>query len=294
MKVNKFLKYLSCGVFASLYILVAVISLICSTEFFALAHSGTMSWVLAIGFEIGAMACLLSTLILPKSKQGLVWVMFVILTLFQCMSNTYMAYAHLDKFSGWIELFGLNELEPMAQKRILASISGAILPLVALGFIRIMANIVQGGTEPVPGTPETPGEIPADPSDEPSDNETVAEIEETWDEPEQPDGQGNPDGTQEPGPGEPGEVAEKPSAGTPERPRTQVPVLTARDRENAAPAPVGTEPEAETPKEPVIPADNEAPRAPEDSPTAIPVDGGLPDVPKVMARVYNPSTGSYM
>lgn len=148
MKKGKFLKYLSCVVFASLYILVAVISLICSTEFFALAHSGVMSWVLAIGFEIGAMSCLLSTLILPRNKQALVWIMFVILTLFQCMSNTYMAYAHLENFSGWVELFGLNELETMSQKRILASISGAILPLVALGFIRIMANILGSNEQP--------------------------------------------------------------------------------------------------------------------------------------------------
>ena len=79
--------------------------------------------------------------------------MFVILTLFQCMSNTYMAYAHLENFSGWVELFGLNELETMSQKRILASISGAILPLVALGFIRIMANIL-GSNEQEQNTQE--------------------------------------------------------------------------------------------------------------------------------------------
>lgn len=160
MKKRNFLKYLSCGVFASLYILVAVISLICSTEFFALAHSGIMSWVLAIGFEIGAMSCLLSTLILPRNKQALVWIMFVILTLFQCMSNTYMAYAHLENFSGWIELFGLNELDIMSQKRILASISGAILPLVALGFIRIMANILGNKEQEVKNEIEQTSETP--------------------------------------------------------------------------------------------------------------------------------------
>lgn len=293
MKVNKFLKYLSCGVFASLYILVAVISLICSTEFFALAHSGTMSWVLAIGFEIGAMACLLSTLILPKNKQGLVWVMFVILTLFQCMSNTYMAYAHLDKFSGWIELFGLNELEPMAQKRILASISGAILPLVALGFIRIMANIVQGGGHA--GTaPEAAGTgEPAPPAD-PSGNDTVAEIEESWEEPAGAYTAGERETPEDPGiPGEP-YLPEEPSSGTPVRTRTPSAIVTARDRANAAPEAGEWKPKAETPKEPVIPVDNETPDAPDDSPTAMPVDSGAPDVPKVIARVYNPSTGDYM
>jgi hypothetical protein len=145
MKIDRhnIIKYVSCSAFGLLYVLVACISLICSVEFFRLAHAGTMSWVLAIGFELGAMCCLLSTLILPKEKQALVWLMFVLLTLFQMMGNTYAAYSALDNFQGWIELFGLEELEPIAQKRVLACISGAILPLVALGFVRTMVNVLQ-------------------------------------------------------------------------------------------------------------------------------------------------------
>lgn len=144
-KTNKKLKILSCGVFTLLYLIVSVISLICSTSFFNLAHSGIMSWVLAIGFELGAMSCLLSTLILPKNKLGLVWFMFVVLTLFQCMGNMYAAYINLENYTDWIAMFGMDEMEPIAQKRVLAAISGIILPLVALGFIRIMANILQDG-----------------------------------------------------------------------------------------------------------------------------------------------------
>jgi hypothetical protein len=145
MKIDRYniIKYVSCSAFGLLYVLVACISLICSVEFFRLAHAGTMSWVLAIGFELGAMCCLLSTLILPKEKQALVWLMFVLLTIFQMMGNTYAAYSALDNYQGWIELFGLEELEPIAQKRVLACISGAILPLVALGFVRTMVNVLQ-------------------------------------------------------------------------------------------------------------------------------------------------------
>ena len=142
---NKKLKILSCSVFTLLYVIVSVISLICSTSFFDLAHSGVMSWVLAIGFELGAMSCLLSTLILPKKKLGLVWFMFVVLTMFQCMGNMYAAFINLKDYSDWISMFALDEMEPIAQKRVLAAISGIILPLVALGFIRIMANILQDG-----------------------------------------------------------------------------------------------------------------------------------------------------
>lgn len=145
MKQRNWLKVLSCSVFAGLYLIVAVISLICSTEFFKLAHSGIMSWVLAIGFEIGAMSCLLSTLILPKKKLGLVWFMFIVLTLFQCMGNMYAAFVNLENFQDWIDLFGMTDMELIAQKRVLAGISGVILPLVALGFIRIMADVLQDG-----------------------------------------------------------------------------------------------------------------------------------------------------
>jgi len=145
MKQKNWLKVLSCSVFAGLYLIVAIISLICSTEFFKLAHSGIMSWVLAIGFEIGAMSCLLSTLILPKKKLGLVWFMFIILTLFQCMGNMYAAFINLENFQDWIDMFGMTDMELIAQKRVLAGISGVILPLVALGFIRIMADVLQDG-----------------------------------------------------------------------------------------------------------------------------------------------------
>lgn len=147
MKQKNWLKVLSCSVFAVLYLIVAVISLICSTEFFKLAHSGIMSWVLAIGFEIGAMSCLLSTLILPKKKLGLVWFMFIVLTLFQCMGNMYAAFVNLENFQDWIDMFGMTDMELIAQKRVLAGISGVILPLVALGFIRIMADVLQDGHE---------------------------------------------------------------------------------------------------------------------------------------------------
>lgn len=145
MKQRNWLKFLSCSVFAGLYLIVAIISLVCSTEFFKLAHSGIMSWVLAIGFEIGAMSCLLSTLILPKKKLGLVWFMFIILTLFQCMGNMYAAFINLENFQDWIDMFGMTDMELIAQKRVLAGISGVILPLVALGFIRIMADVLQDG-----------------------------------------------------------------------------------------------------------------------------------------------------
>ena len=44
---------------------------------------------------------------------------------------------------GWIELFGLEEEEPIFQKRILSVVSGAVLPLVALGFIKSLTDYIR-------------------------------------------------------------------------------------------------------------------------------------------------------
>jgi len=59
------------------------------------------------------------------------------------MGNAYNAYINLSEFSQWIELFGLVEEDPITQKRILAIISGAILPLVALGFIKSLVDYIK-------------------------------------------------------------------------------------------------------------------------------------------------------
>lgn len=132
MKEN-IIKYSVFGLWGGLYILVAAISLICSVDFFAMSHSTLMSWVLATGFELGAMSCLVA-IVAFKRPPVITWIIFVLLTLFQMMGNSYHAYAALDNYQGWIELFGLVDLEVIEQKRILAIISGAILPIVALSF----------------------------------------------------------------------------------------------------------------------------------------------------------------
>ena len=319
--------------FASLYLLVAVISLICSTEFFALAHSGVMSWVLAIGFEVGAMSCLLSTLILPREKQALVWIMFVILTLFQCMSNTYMAYSHLENFSGWVELFGLNELEPIAQKRILASISGAILPLVALGFIRIMANVLQNkdgaqtnfgladeqlpentDAEPAPAVPEdvTLEQVPTElEPDEYADE--IAEINESWsEEPLDKEGQyGNvpmeEETVEEDKPVETEETVDaeelpEESAGNVEPSDVEEPIEAEETVEVEESADEEVSDEQELPDESGDLAAEQADAAPEQEKPAVEKDTrevGVPsgigtEAPSIPRRIWNPSTNKYM
>ena len=131
------------SIFCSLYFLVATISMINSVAFFDLSHSGLMSWSLAIGFEIGAAASLAAIVILDKTNKTMVWGLFLLLTSFQMMANSFHAFINLENYMGWIELFGLEEAEPIYQKRILSIVSGAILPVVALGFIKSLVDYIR-------------------------------------------------------------------------------------------------------------------------------------------------------
>jgi hypothetical protein len=53
----------------------------------------------------------------------------------------------MENFQGWSELFGLIEEDIVYQKRVLSAVSGAILPLVALGFIKSLVDYIKPQTE---------------------------------------------------------------------------------------------------------------------------------------------------
>lgn len=129
--------------FVSLYAVVSLISTIHVIDFFKLSNDDWLAISLAIGFEIGAAASLASIIALDKMNKTIVWVLFFTLTAMQAMGNTYYAYSHLKNFTQWSELFGLIEEDIIYQKRILSIISGAILPLVALGFIKSLVDYIR-------------------------------------------------------------------------------------------------------------------------------------------------------
>lgn len=135
--------YFIIGTFVTLYLLVSVISTIHVIEFFELSNPRWLAISLAIAFEVGAAASLASLITLEKMNKGIVWGLFIILTAMQAMGNTYYAFTHLSNFQGWIELFGLVDEELIYQKRILSIVSGAILPIVALGFIKSLVDYIK-------------------------------------------------------------------------------------------------------------------------------------------------------
>jgi uncharacterized membrane protein len=140
---NKLVHRSIIATFVSLYLLVSIISTIHVIEFFKLSNPEWLAISLAIGFELGAAASLASLVILDRMNKTLVWMLFGTITLMQMQGNMYYAFVHMENFQGWSELFGLIEEDVVYQKRVLSAVSGAILPLVALGFIKSLVDYIK-------------------------------------------------------------------------------------------------------------------------------------------------------
>jgi hypothetical protein len=151
-KRDNIIKWSIISIFVGLYAMVSIISTIHVIDFFRLSNPEWLAITLAIAFEVGAAACLGAIVILNKTSKALVWMLFILITVMQMMGNMYYAYSHVEDYQGWIELFGLNEEEPIFQKRILSLVSGAILPIVALGFIKSLVDYIRPD-EPVSAFP---------------------------------------------------------------------------------------------------------------------------------------------
>jgi hypothetical protein len=146
-KRDNIVKWSIISIFVALYAMVSIISTIHVIDFFRLSNPEWLAVTLAIAFEVGAAACLGAIVILDRTSRWLVWALFILITGMQMMGNMYYAYSHLQDFQNWIELFGLQEEEIIYQKRILSIVSGAILPIVALGFIKSLVDYIRPSKE---------------------------------------------------------------------------------------------------------------------------------------------------
>lgn len=140
---NKLTRNFIIGTFVTLYVMVSLISTIHVIDFFELSNPKWLAVTLALAFEVGAAASLASIIALKKMNKGIVWALFFMLTAMQAMGNAFFAYTHLNNYQSWVELFGLVDSDPIEQKRILSIVSGAILPLVALGFIKSLVDYIR-------------------------------------------------------------------------------------------------------------------------------------------------------
>ena len=143
MNQSKLVNRFVIGTFVTLYLLVSTISTIHVIDFFKMSNPYWLAVTLAIAFEVGAAASLASLVVLDKMNKGLIWSLFITITLMQMQGNMYYAFKNLNDYQSWVELFNLVDEDPLYQKRILSFVSGAILPLVALGFIKSLVDYIK-------------------------------------------------------------------------------------------------------------------------------------------------------
>lgn len=140
---EKFIHRFAITTFVALYIIVSFFSTFHVVSFFALSNPMWVAIGLAIAFEVGAAASLAALTILDKLSKNLVMFLFIMLTLMQMMGNMYYSYVNLHDFTAWSELFFLSAEPILLQKQILSFISGGILPLIALGFIKSLIDYIK-------------------------------------------------------------------------------------------------------------------------------------------------------
>ena len=185
------------GLFAILYITVALVSLIHSFAFFGLANDNAMSIMLGTTFEIGQAAVLLSILTSKKDRSRIMpWCLMILLTAVQVLGNVYSSYKYLMTHStGDLRFFKepifIWTTLPDAQATVIITyIVGAILPIVALCMTSMVSNYIEDtSNEDIEDTDDNskleknPTEVPKDyndieePTEEPA-KETIEEAEE--------------------------------------------------------------------------------------------------------------------
>lgn len=182
------------GLFAILYITVALVSLIHSFAFFGLANDNAMSIMLGTTFEIGQAAVLLSILTSKRDRSRIMpWCLMILLTAVQVLGNVYSSYKYLMTHStGDLRFFKepifIWTTLPDAQATVIITyIVGAILPIVALCMTSMVSNYIEDTSNEDANDnnklEKHPTEVPKDynniegPTEEPT-KETIEEPEE--------------------------------------------------------------------------------------------------------------------
>ena len=187
------------GLFAILYITVALVSLIHSFAFFGLANDNAMSIMLGTTFEIGQAAVLLSILTSKKDRSRIMpWCLMILLTAVQVLGNVYSSYKYLMTHStGDLRFFKepifIWTTLPDAQATVIITyIVGAILPIVALCMTSMVSNYIEDtsneDTDDNNKLEKHPTEVQKDYNDieGPAEEPTKETIEESIEEVEEP------------------------------------------------------------------------------------------------------------
>jgi hypothetical protein len=134
------------------------VSTIHVVSFFELSNYATLAIILAVAFELGALSSLAGLVAMDKISKSTVWAIFILLTAFQMVGNTYYAYdttttkmiQNSDLIKNFTELFGFSiydDSDVIFVKRIIAIFSGAILPIISLCFLHLLMSYVMNSSK---------------------------------------------------------------------------------------------------------------------------------------------------
>ncbi len=140
--------------FAILYAVVALVSLIHSFSFFGLANNTGMSIMLGTAFEIGQAAVLFAILTSSKDRSRFMpWALMTLLTLVQIIGNVFSSYKYLMQHNvGDLQyfkepIFVWTDLPDNVTTVLVTYIVGAVLPIVALAMTAMIANYLEDNSK---------------------------------------------------------------------------------------------------------------------------------------------------
>jgi len=168
---NKGLYWGLIATFGLLYLLVAFVSTLHAIDFFQLSNIGSLAILLGVAYEVGQASVLFSILMTKNKEKFLPWVLMFLLTALQVTANVYASFKHMsisgnNDWTYWytsiLKIFGVAGGTTETYQVIISWISGALLPIVALGMTALVAQNIKLITEE--GDDEEIGE-PIDASD---------------------------------------------------------------------------------------------------------------------------------
>lgn len=153
LKPNDFRKIVI-GSFLAVPALSSLISTIHIVTFFGLGNMSWMAIILALAFEIGSIASLMTLTVLDKINKTAVWFIFFVLVVMQMLGNVYYTYDFIssamtlnpqwiDSFIDLVEMMTMQKLEERTTKFILSLLIGLPIPVISLAFLKSVSDYLK-------------------------------------------------------------------------------------------------------------------------------------------------------
>jgi hypothetical protein len=166
------------GSFLIPILLVAFVSISHVTTLYSLANPLSWAIYLSVAVEIAALAALAGI----SAKFGkFIYIPFGIVTLIQFVGNFFYSYSHInitsqdfkdwvDMISGLLEPIGVDPTDVVSHRRILAFITGGLIPFISLTFAHMLivySSKIQTNEDNVEPVNDTVNDIVSDTVNEP-------------------------------------------------------------------------------------------------------------------------------